>query len=287
MITRRVFGMGAVAVVAGDGLRVPLNAPSGGAAAVGVQPGISNGVQFARQVIVFGPAGTVVGIFVYNPGTTPGAGNLPLISVTQSATDPYGNTVQPGVTSYATASFVELTGSVLAFFNNNAGGNTRVTFAPNPNGDGIRVQSNGVNPAVIEFDLPVTAQGGTPASPTLITTDTWNNATPPAGLTGTVRFRLMPDGDTVVQVQCAVAGTVGAGTLSFGTLPAGYAPLVDTRDGVGCFPNNPTTIAQLAAIAGMRWQVTAAGAVNVLGFVGGAAGGVTELDFVARVSTVA
>lgn len=50
-----------------------------------------------RLVIVFGPAGTVSGIFVYQQGTTPGPGNTPIVAITNSTTDPYGNTVQPTI----------------------------------------------------------------------------------------------------------------------------------------------------------------------------------------------
>jgi hypothetical protein len=50
-----------------------------------------------RLVIVFGPAGTVSGIFVYTPGTTPGLGNPPVVSITESSTDPYGNVLSGGV----------------------------------------------------------------------------------------------------------------------------------------------------------------------------------------------
>jgi hypothetical protein len=268
--------------MSGDGLVRPVNAPDGQATPVGVQAGVTNGVQFARQVIVFGPAGTVVGIFVYAAGTTPGPGNLPLVSITQSATDPYGNTVQPGVTSYAANSFAELTGAVLAFFNNNAGGNTRVIFAPNPSGNGVIVQSTGVNPAVINFMLPITAGGGTPANTTLITTDTWNNVTPPTGFTGTLRYRLLPDGTVMVQAQLAVANTVAAGIVSFGTLSAPYVATADTRGPCGYFVNGTPTAAALALIVQMRWEATTLGAFQIAAFPGGgAATGVTELDFVA------
>lgn len=50
-----------------------------------------------RLVIVFGPTGTVSGIFVYQQGTTPGPGNTPIVSITNSTTDPYGNPVQPTI----------------------------------------------------------------------------------------------------------------------------------------------------------------------------------------------
>lgn len=81
----------------GDQLYPPLNAPPGMQTPVGVQPGVQS-VEFARFLLVFGPSGAVSGVFVYQPGTTPGPGNPPVISITESATDPFGNTVDGGVT---------------------------------------------------------------------------------------------------------------------------------------------------------------------------------------------
>lgn len=48
-----------------------------------------------RLVIVSGPSGTIEGFFMYAPGTTPGPGNPPIVAITTSSTDPYGNSVQP------------------------------------------------------------------------------------------------------------------------------------------------------------------------------------------------
>lgn len=78
-----------------DGLIPPLNAPPGAGAGLGVQPGVTSGVVVATQVIVYGPAGQPTGLFLYAAGTTPGPGNPPLVAITSSASDPYGNTVSP------------------------------------------------------------------------------------------------------------------------------------------------------------------------------------------------
>lgn len=283
-------------MIPGDGLRRPVNAPRGQGTPVGVQPGVTNGVEFARQVIVFGPAGTPVGVFVYAPGTTPGPGNVPVASMTAGTKDPYGNTVIPQVFTRNGSGSIALDGNTAIF-----------TAAGTPGSGGTIVQisnglmsfssgtaSGGDTAATLELisaasnfeGVPILVAGGPVLAQVSGAPEFWHSVTPPTGLTGTVRYRLMPDGDVVVQVQCAVANTVAAGTLGFGTLPAGYAPLVDTRGPVGCFPNGPTTIAQLTAIAGQRWDITAGGVVQVLAFAGGAAGGVTELDFVARASTI-
>jgi len=82
--------------MAGDGLIRPLNAPPAQPLGIGVQPGVTNGTFLGRLVLVFGPSGTVSGVFVYKPGTTPGPGNTPIAALTASPTDPFGNTIRPG-----------------------------------------------------------------------------------------------------------------------------------------------------------------------------------------------
>lgn len=83
-----LFGLGA-----GTPSRFPY--PDRPQPAPGLGPSAGQNVR-ARIVVVFGPAGTVSGVFVYAPGTTPGPGNTPIAAMTASATDPYGNSVQPG-----------------------------------------------------------------------------------------------------------------------------------------------------------------------------------------------
>jgi hypothetical protein len=83
-----LFGLGA-----GTPSRFPY--PDRPQPAPGVGPS-SGQVTRARVVIVSGPTGTVSGVFVYAPGTIPGPGNTPIAAMTASATDPFGNDVQPG-----------------------------------------------------------------------------------------------------------------------------------------------------------------------------------------------
>lgn len=75
-------------------------APRGQKTPPGVQPG-TTGVDFARVVIVFGPSGAVNGVFIYQAGTKPAAGNGPVLSGTLSSKDFYTNVVQQGWVSYA------------------------------------------------------------------------------------------------------------------------------------------------------------------------------------------
>jgi hypothetical protein len=98
-ISRRQFAIGAALMVAGDGLRRPLNAPAAGQVSYGIPPN-SSGVIVARQVIVFGPAGNATGVFVYAPGTTPGLGNPPITWESSGLVDPFGN-VLPSTTGVA------------------------------------------------------------------------------------------------------------------------------------------------------------------------------------------
>lgn len=98
----------------GDGLVRPQNAPVAQQPSVGVQPGTTSAIVRANTVIVFGPTGAPVGIFVYQTGTTPGPGNPPVISITQPGTtaDPYGSPVKPGIyiadTNPARSDYIQL-----------------------------------------------------------------------------------------------------------------------------------------------------------------------------------
>lgn len=103
MIWRRSFlgGMIAMTIPGAGGQQPPgQGAPRGQKTPPGVQPG-TTGVDFARVVIVFGPSGAVNGVFIYQAGTKPGAGNGPVLSGTLSAKDFYGNAVQSGWVSYS------------------------------------------------------------------------------------------------------------------------------------------------------------------------------------------
>lgn len=69
-------------------------------------PGSQTGIIRAREVIVSGPNGSVVGVFVYAAGTTPGAGNQPIASMTNQTSDPFGNPTVNGVDGYVSISGV-------------------------------------------------------------------------------------------------------------------------------------------------------------------------------------
>ena len=81
----------------------PVNAPDAADLSPGIQPGIQNGLIIGNLVIIFGPSGAIGGYFQYQQGTTPGPGNQPIVSITNSSTDPFGNpTVGGAVVTYQT-----------------------------------------------------------------------------------------------------------------------------------------------------------------------------------------
>jgi hypothetical protein len=84
------------------------------ASGAAMAPGSQTPVVRARQVIISGTGGTVTGLFVY--AGTPGPGNAPVDSITRSATDPFGNTVQPDFAAYGTGgAYAQLTDGTLNF----------------------------------------------------------------------------------------------------------------------------------------------------------------------------
>ena len=162
----------------GDGLRRPVNAPAGGAIGYGVQPGTSSGIQFARTVIVFGPTGTPVGVFVYATGTTPQLGNMPVAWLSAALVDPFGNVLPtqagaanfyisnilemvypvsvPAAPSNGIVEFVNNTDNTLSYENGNDGATYRTGYQANFGDSGQLV--NSTSPAVISgMSVPVAA----------------------------------------------------------------------------------------------------------------------------------
>ena len=98
----------------GDKLVAPMNAPSGGSVGIGVQPGVTGQVILAQYVVVFGDAG---GIFIYSG--TPAPGNPPVYSFANALTDPYGNSIFPGIAAGAIGSnqvVIQTSGTAAAIY---------------------------------------------------------------------------------------------------------------------------------------------------------------------------
>jgi hypothetical protein len=142
--------------------------------------------------------------------------------------------------------------------------------------NGLHVVTNlyGVGGILTIYDQVQAVHPGTSS-----TTETWQNVTPPSGLTGTLRYKLRTDNCIDIQMQLSVASTVASGTTTLFTLPSGYIPSTQFRGPLAYYSNGATTVAQLTTLVSQRFQVSTAGAVQLLGFAGGAVGtGVTEID---------
>lgn len=92
-LARRALLKGA-ALMTGDGLARPLNAPAGPQPVPGIQPG-SPSVINANRVIISGPNG---GLFIYSG--RPAFNNLIESTTGAAGTDPYGNVYFDGTTLY-------------------------------------------------------------------------------------------------------------------------------------------------------------------------------------------
>lgn len=247
-----------------------------------------------------------VGSFYY--AGTPGPTTLALSISPNGGTDPFGTSVLNGVQAQAAGGgYIQLTGAGITYKNvHNAGGGftptTTLSITSNPSNDFVFVNAvaSAGGSGTVEFTGPllilantaaqitgqITAGGGTAAAPSVITTDAWHTVTPPANVTGTLRYRLMTDKTVMVEAQLTIAAAAAAGTLALITgLAAAYTPSTQQRDAVGFVVNGSPTVAQLAADCGMRWQANTGGSFNILGFTGGAAAsGVIEISFNARYS---
>jgi hypothetical protein len=154
----------------------PQNAPNAADLVPGIQAGAQNAIVLANVVIVFGPTGTISGLFIYNVGTTPAKGNQPLVSATNASTDPFGNpTIGGSVTAYLAegggdVSAVSLSagGIVFSFYNGSTwttGANIFQSF--NVNGSQLQLVADGTTPNAGVYASPILAlafQSALPAS---------------------------------------------------------------------------------------------------------------------------
>ena len=99
----RLLGAGAFTIPGAGGLqRPPVNQPAGQAVPLGVQPGVQGPVVRARLVIISGAGTAIEGVFEYQAGTTPAAGNPPVAWVTNSSADLFDNSLpETGIASAA------------------------------------------------------------------------------------------------------------------------------------------------------------------------------------------
>lgn len=218
MISRRTFGIGVV-VMAGDGLVRGVGAPAGQATPIGVQAGVSNSIDFARAVVVFGPAGSVLGVYVYSPGTTPGPGNPPIMSMGNSSVDLYGNAIHPGISSQIPGgNWVSLFQGQIEFQGGSAISGT--------SGGNLVFQTAADFAFIGGPVLSETASGGTAANPTIITTDTWHpmallNSWTSGGRMAP-QYQLQPSGE--VEIRGSLTAPAGVASGQNVWAGGGYAP---------------------------------------------------------------
>ena len=215
----------------------PLNRPVAQQVGLGIQPG-STRIVIANYVIIFGPSGSVTGIFVYPAGTTPALGNPPVISITEGTKDPYGNTVTSGdvVYDYSAGILAQLAAGILRFtaitaalgtasaqyasssvlgvavallrLIGQANANTIQTFVDITGGTASSagaVWIYGQNPqAQGTSDLPGVYVGGpvtrliNGASPAI---ETWHAASLATGWTGSIRYKLSVENRVFLEVS--------------------------------------------------------------------------------------
>lgn len=237
----------------GDGLIPPLNAPDAPGMVPGVQPGTTPNVVVANRVIVFGPGGAVVGVFVYSGPPAPG--NPPVAWTSLNSADPYGNALPSGtgivIGTQGAGTVIGLgQGELIGYAAGELPGGIQF-----PGSNDIRI----VSPLATALDTPaqidnysastfglqrhvfsghVIATAGTPAHPTLITTDTWNPLTLANGwgapaLGPAPSYRLTTDNEVELCGELRQAAAPTSATIA--TLPAGYRPSTATKGfAAGC-----------------------------------------------------
>lgn len=225
--------------MAGDGLVRPWYSAPAADLRPGVQPGATSPVVVATTVIV---AGTKPGIFVYNG--VPGLGNIPIDWMSNSVTDPYGNTLPSpgGIGSFdGTSNWSQLANGLVLLGSSavavparlelNTGTGTHSLAALSP-----RVLA-GDTPC--EFDLIPGAAAGqqTGAIDRLAawapgaagaTVETWHNVTPPtiggSAATGTLRYKLRPTNEVTVECNLSFTALAAQTSVNLFTIPAAYFP---------------------------------------------------------------
>lgn len=255
MTSRRTLLAGLPAMLAGRGrnkpmmpgnpafggtvLRIPAEqSPNFVTGVSGWYIGQDGSAQF-NNIIIRG--GQVIGGTELDYNGTPAAGNLVYSRSQAGGTDSFGNVYLGGVVEYQKVSSVQW--SAIQIQNNNVTWYTATSYAGpwtqqaqiNTGSGGLEIVSNstltldGVTGTTLQGQ--VTATGGTPANPTLITTDSGTLITLDAGWTVpsgyfSPAYILLPDGHIGLAGCAGQSGTVTSNkTLnSANPLPAQYRP---------------------------------------------------------------
>lgn len=200
----------------------------------GVAPPGNTQVFRGRLVIIFGPTGTVSGIFMYAPGTTPGPGNPPIAWLTNTSTDPYGNAVSPqfGVRDSA-GQGVSLTNNQLIFLGSfgftGAAQSDAYLYAPPATSVSGQSTLFVLSPGdqVLQAMIQMAGQSNDSSQPPFIAFNTWDNQTS-AVLAGGLQLRnglsavVPPSGDTSGATDVAVINARLAAGYAVQLLPGAY-----------------------------------------------------------------
>jgi len=236
-------------------------------------PGIgasSGQVIRARFIIITTATG---GLFIY--AGTPGPGNIPVLWVTEAATDPFGNALPfsgvgvkngsllAGITDTSSVIVGSTTEASFGTLNDSGAGGTSLASSTFGAGDVsaffelLSKNVNGIGPRMLIGNAAVLSTAGTAANPTQITTDGWNTLAPINGWANvtTLKYTLLPD--RMVMVAGVITSAGAAGNPIFANLPAGYRPATQQETAAGLHGAPPA--------GGAFMRVAANGDLSILG----------------------
>jgi hypothetical protein len=224
------YNLGTAAIASGVGLTEP--AITGGTITGSVFEGTNWEENSSGSFFYAGPAAygnLIASITPYTPGN----------AITTTTLDQYGNAVLAGSTSYSLGP-----SDITAVLTVNGGINflqaatsagpysieTSLTYGQVDDPGVVTGLLIGNQPT--EFLGQLIATEGTASSPTLITTDTWHNATGlPSGYSGRARYRMTIEGELELDVLISTSSTAAAANTTLFTLPTtpvSYTPTVQS-----------------------------------------------------------
>lgn len=238
--------------------------------------GWSSQVILANKVVVFGPGD---GVFVYTG--TPRPGNPPVAWMGSGNIDPYGNTLPStaGVRGIGTFAADTPSGARVTLQNGqllirDSALNQWTTQAEVLSGTPYLVLNLGSQSVYLnQGGYWQTSDPAVPAQP-----ETWHPVTLPAGVTGTIRVKILPMANmAVLDVNVTIASTLAAGTsYAGGSLPsAAYYPVTAVQpplavnQGMAASPASPRVLIPTAGAIALQMPgfTTAGTTCNVWGTV--------------------
>lgn len=183
----------------------------------------------ANKVIV---TGSGEGVFAYDP--EPGPGTLVISVAATGGTDEFGNAYLAGLATYQYAGLVPVN-AVSASDNDVTFWTWASGWVPESGISLISLFTLGISSA-LTVGGTVTATGGTPASPTVIATDTWHAVAVDAGWTtpfasaAALSYSLGPDRMVHITGGAQFNANFTSQAINSGSpLPAAYRPVTEKR----------------------------------------------------------